>query len=94
MNDSQFQKYLKNARRNVKRNYGIKKVKEILMRRDGMDEDEADDIIAYARKRLERGDNPRDVIEQEFELEGMEYAQDLVQEVEDEQRRKRERYEI
>ena len=42
---------------------------EILMRRDGVDEFTADDIIATARERVQAGEDPEEVLREEFGLE-------------------------
>lgn len=44
-------------------------IKEVLMRRDGMLEEEAKDAIRDARARVAEGDDPEEVLEEEFGLE-------------------------
>ena len=44
-------------------------IKEILIRRDGMDPNDADDLIAEARSRVAAGDDPEEVCYDEFGLE-------------------------
>lgn len=41
----------------------------IVMRRDGLDEDDVQQAWEEAGERLENGDNPEDVFEEEFGLE-------------------------
>ena len=51
---------------------------EVLMRRDGMTEDEATEAIAEAASRVEAGDDPEDVLQEEFGLEP-DYVIDLLE---------------
>lgn len=44
-------------------------IKQILMRRDSLSEDEADECIAYARTRVAKGDDPEEVLADELGLE-------------------------
>ena len=44
-------------------------IKQILMRRDGMSGDEADELIRDARKQVARGADPEEVLADEFGLE-------------------------
>lgn len=44
-------------------------IKQILMRRDDMESDEADDCIATAKERIATGDDPEEVLLEEFGLE-------------------------
>lgn len=52
-------------------------LKEVLMRRDGLSEVEAEDLIADARARVEDGEDPEEVLEDEFGLEP-DYVFDLL----------------
>lgn len=47
----------------------IKSLKATIMERDGIDSDEADDLIAEARACVAEGENPEDVLEDYFGLE-------------------------
>ena len=51
----------------------MKTIKEVLMERDGMSEQDADDLIAEAREdfhsRFETGETPMDICEEWFGLE-------------------------
>lgn len=44
-------------------------IKQILIRRDGVTGEEADEMIAYAKERVESGDDPEEVLAEEFGLE-------------------------
>lgn len=44
-------------------------IKEILIRRDRMTADEADELIEEARQRVRDGDDPEEVLAEEFGLE-------------------------
>lgn len=44
-------------------------IKEVLMRRDGISSEEANELIRYARARIDKGDDPEEVLEEEFGLE-------------------------
>ena len=56
-------------------------IKEVLMRRDGMTEVEADDLVSRARAdlidRLEKGEYPHDICQEWFGLEP-DYLDDLI----------------
>lgn len=47
----------------------IKSLKATIMERDGIDSDEADDLIAEAKACVAEGENPEDVLEDYFGLE-------------------------
>jgi len=55
----------------------IKSLKATIMERDGIDSDEADDLIAEAKACVAEGENPEDVLEEHFGLEP-DYVFDLV----------------
>jgi len=55
----------------------IKSLKATIMERDGIDSDEADDLIAEARACVEEGEDPQDVLEEYFGLEP-DYIFDLI----------------
>lgn len=42
---------------------------DILVRRDGMDRSEAEDLVAEAKKRVEEGEDPETILHEEFGLE-------------------------
>lgn len=44
-------------------------IKQILMRRDGLSDDEADEQIEYAKERIADGEDPEEVCWEEFGLE-------------------------
>ena len=44
-------------------------IKQILMRRDGLSDDEADEQIEYAKERIADGEDPEEVCYDEFGLE-------------------------
>ena len=44
-------------------------IKQVLMRRDGLTAAEADDEITIARERVIRGEDPEEVLAEEFGLE-------------------------
>ncbi len=44
-------------------------IKQILMRRDDMSAEEADELIADARERVAAGEDPEEVLREEFGLE-------------------------
>ncbi len=52
-------------------------LKEVLMRRDDLPAHAVDDLIAYARQRVEEGDDPEGILEEEFGLEP-DYVMDLL----------------
>ena len=58
---------------NQKGDINMESIKEILMRRDNMAEDEADELISQAKEdlytRLENGETPHDICDEWFELE-------------------------
>lgn len=56
----------------------IKSLKETIMERDGIDSDEADDLIAEARACVEEGEDPEEVLEEYFGLEP-DYVFDLLE---------------
>ena len=47
----------------------IESLKEVLMRRDNLSSDEADDLITDAREEIEDGADPEEVLAQNFGLE-------------------------
>ena len=49
----------------------------ILMRRDGMERDEAEDLLQDARAAVEEGEDPEDVLADWFDLEP-DYVYDLI----------------
>jgi len=55
----------------------IKSLKATIMERDGIDSDEADDLIAEARACVEEGEDPQDILEEYFGLEP-DYIFDLI----------------
>lgn len=54
-------------------------IREVLIRRDGMSGEEADEIIAEAREELENGGDPEEICADWFGLEP-DYIWDLVKE--------------
>ncbi len=44
-------------------------IKQVLMRRDGLSADEADEMIDYAKERIADGQDPEEVCAEEFGLE-------------------------
>jgi hypothetical protein len=44
-------------------------IKQVLMRRDEMSSDDADELIAEARQRVADGEDPEEVLAEEFGLE-------------------------
>ncbi len=52
-------------------------LKEVLMRRDEMNSSEADEAIAEAAQRVADGEDPEEVLLEEFGLE-LDYAFDLI----------------
>lgn len=56
----------------------IKSLKATIMERDGIDSDEADDLIAEARACVEEGEDPEEVLEEYFGLEP-DYVFDLLE---------------
>lgn len=55
----------------------LETLKETLIRRDGVTPDEADELIELARTRVREGDDPEDVLLEEFGLEP-DYVFDLL----------------
>lgn len=53
-------------------------IKEILIRRDRMTADEADELIEEARQRIRDGDDPEEVLAEEFGLE-LDYVFELLE---------------
>ena len=53
-------------------------LKAVLMNRDGISEDEADDLIQDAKKRVMDGEDPEEILESEFGLEP-DYIFDLIE---------------
>ena len=47
----------------------MSELKEVLMRRDQLSSEEADEMIEYAKERLHNGEDPEDVLAEEFGLE-------------------------
>jgi len=54
------------------------KIVEVLMRRDGLSEEEALEILADGRRSVEQGEDPEEVLYQEFGLEP-DYIFDLIE---------------
>lgn len=54
------------------------KIVEVLMRRDGLSEEEALEILADGRRSVEEGEDPEEVLYQEFGLEP-DYIFDLIE---------------
>lgn len=52
-------------------------LRKVLMRRDGLSGDEADELIAEARERVAEGEDPEDILIDEFGLEP-DYIWDLL----------------
>ena len=55
----------------------MKTLKEILMRRDGLAESEADEQIREARERVSEGEDPEEILHEDFGLEP-DYIFDLI----------------
>ena len=55
----------------------MESVKRVLMRRDGCTSEDADELIDEARARVASGDDPEDVLQEEFGLEP-DYIWDLL----------------
>ena len=55
----------------------MSELKKVLMERDGMTPKEADEVIADAKQRVFEGENPEDVLAEEFGLE-LDYIFDLL----------------
>jgi hypothetical protein len=55
----------------------MESLREVLMRRDGMSGDEADELIEEARERVADGEDPEEVLLDEFGLEP-DYIWDLL----------------
>lgn len=47
----------------------MESIKQVLMRRDGMSADEADDCINEAKERIAAGEDPEEILAEEFGLE-------------------------
>jgi hypothetical protein len=47
----------------------MSELKDVLMARDGLSEDEADELIADAQERVLDGENPEEILQDEFGLE-------------------------
>ena len=52
-------------------------IKQVLMRRDGLSADEADEMVAYAKELVADGQDPEEVCYEEFDLEP-DYAFELL----------------
>ncbi len=52
-------------------------IKQVLMRRDGLSADEADEMVAYAKELVADGEDPEEVCYEEFDLEP-DYAFELL----------------
>ena len=55
----------------------MESLREVLMRRDGLSGDEADEMIEYAKSRVDDGEDPEEVLYEEFVLEP-DYIQDIM----------------
>ena len=55
----------------------MSELKKVLMERDGMTPKEADEVIADAKERVFEGEDPEDVLAEEFGLE-LDYIFDLL----------------
>jgi hypothetical protein len=55
----------------------MESLREVLMRRNGMSGDEADELIEEARERVAEGEDPEEVLHDEFGLEP-DYIWDLI----------------
>lgn len=55
----------------------MESLREVLMRRDGLSGNEADEMIEYAKSRVEDGEDPEEVLYDEFGLEP-DYIFDLI----------------
>jgi hypothetical protein len=55
----------------------MQSLKQVLMNRDGLTEDEAEEFIAEARERIYSGDDPEEILLEEFGLEP-DYVFDLL----------------
>jgi hypothetical protein len=47
----------------------MESLREVLMRRDGLSAKEADELIEYAKSRVDDGEDPEKVLAEEFGLE-------------------------
>lgn len=47
----------------------LESIEDILVRRDGMTRDEATEAVGEARQRVADGENPEEILEEEFGLE-------------------------
>ena len=52
-------------------------LREVLINRDGVPDDIADELIAQARLRVAQGEDPEEVLEEEFGLEA-DYMEELL----------------
>ena len=52
-------------------------IKDVIMRRDGLSSDDADDLIEEAKEAIESGENPEEVLSDYFDLE-LDYLWDLL----------------
>jgi hypothetical protein len=55
----------------------MESLREVLMRRDGMSGDDADELIKEARERVAEGEDPEEILLEDFGLEP-DYLWDLV----------------
>jgi len=55
----------------------VDSIKSVIMRRDGISAAEADDMIAQAKERVYEGEDPEEVLAEEFGLEP-DYIFDLI----------------
>jgi len=62
---------------NVKTKIQLTELQRVLMRRDEMSAEEADEMIQEARERVEVGEDPEDILYEEFGLEP-DYVLDLL----------------
>ena len=53
----------------MKTRIGLTELHRVLMRRDGLSAEEAEEWIEEARERVEDGEDPEDILHEEFELE-------------------------
>lgn len=56
----------------------LESIVDILMRRDGIDRSEAEDLVAEAKERVAAGENPEDILHDEFGLEP-DYIYELIE---------------
>lgn len=55
----------------------MQSLKQTIMERDSLTSEEADELIAAAQARFKKGENPQDVLQEEFDLEP-DYTMDLI----------------